>query len=177
MRASQFRLIPTDFYVTIFDHFPYHKMAPPRKQKHSQSELAKMAGVSVRTIRTWRDAEGLDLSNVKAVMARAGKVERDTPANGGESYSDARRRRAIADANFAEVRARREAGSVIDLSAVDTLFGQIGAELRSRLLSMRSDLVHELEGRSGEQIHAILDKRICELLENIHTNKPIPKIK
>jgi DNA-binding transcriptional MerR regulator len=146
-------------------------MAAPRKQPHSQTELAKLAGVSVRTIRQWRDAEGLDLADVQAVMARAGKVERDNPAD-GESYTEARRRRAIADANFAEIRAKRESGAVIDLASVEATMNEIGAEMRSRLLAWRSDLVHELEGRSGQQIHAALDKRLCELLEGIHKNKP-----
>jgi phage terminase Nu1 subunit (DNA packaging protein) len=146
-------------------------MPAARKQKHSQAELAALAGVSVKTIREWKKSEGLDLSDIKAVMLRAGKVERTNPTD-GETYTEARRRRAIADADFAEVRAKRESGSVISVADVDALFNQIGAEMRSRLLSMRSDLVVELEGQSGPAIYRILDKRICELLESIHKTKP-----
>lgn len=148
-------------------------MARPRQQKHSQAELAAKAGVSVKTIREWKKSEGLDLSDVAAVMRRAAAVDRLGDSSRGESYSEARRRRAVADANRAEVIAAREAGSVIEVSKVEMLVAQIGAELRSRLLSMRSDLVHELEGQTGTAIHRILDRRICELLESIHKNTPI----
>jgi hypothetical protein len=148
-------------------------MPKPRIHKHSQAELAKLVGVTAQTLRTWRDAEGLDLADVAAVQARAGRVERDEPTDGVESYTEARRRRAIADANFAEVRARRESGAVIALADVEAVIGQIGAEMRSRLLGWRGDLVVELEGRSSPQIAAALDKRIYELLEGIHENSPI----
>ena len=150
-------------------------MPKPRIHKHSQAELAKLVGVTAQSLRTWRDAEGLDLADVAAVQARAGRVERDEPTDGVESYTDARRRRASADADRAEIIAKREAGSVIALSDVEALMVEIGATMRSRLLSMRSDLVVELEGRTGAQIYAALDKRITELLTAIHNNSPIPK--
>lgn len=148
-------------------------MAPPRKQAHSQAELAKMAGVNVKTIRQWKNTEGLDLGDVAAVLARAGKVERDTPADGSETYSEARRRRAIADADRAEIIAKRESGSVIAVADVQNLFTQLGAELRSRLLAMRGNLVVELEGQSGPAIYKILDNRIHEILTSIHENAPV----
>ena len=149
-------------------------MPKPRIHKHSQAELAEMAGVTAQTLRTWRDAEGLDLGDLKAVMARAGKVERDTSTD-GETYTEARRRRAIADADRAEIIAKRESGSVIEVSAVESIMSEIGAEMRSRLLGWRGDLVVELEGLSGPKIAAVLDRRICDLLTSIHTNSPIKK--
>jgi len=48
------------------------------------------------------------------------------------------------------------------------MMSTLGAELRARLLSMRSDLVVELEGLSGSQIYKALDRRITELLSSIH---------
>jgi transcriptional regulator with XRE-family HTH domain len=76
-------------------------MAAPRKSKHSQAELAAMAGVSPKTIRDWRK-EGVDLNDVAAVMRRAAKVSgRD------ETYQEARRRRAVAAADAEEIRVRR----------------------------------------------------------------------
>ena len=139
------------------------------------SQLARDHGTSRETIRKLR-TNGIDLSDDKAVAdalaySKAAKSS-PAPTGGGETLLEAKRRRAVADANRAEVIARRESGAVIAVADVEALFAQLGAELRSRLISMRGDLVVELEGRTGPQIFAILDKRICELLENIHNNKP-----
>ena len=143
--------------------------------------MAALAGVTVKTLLQWRKLEGVDITDKAAVLTRAAVAKRKEPTNpspatdGGESYTEARRRRACADADRAEIIAARESGSVIEVSAVEALMVEIGATMRSRLLSMRSDLVVELEGRTGAQIYAALDKRITELLTAIHTNSPIPK--
>ena len=139
------------------------------------SQLARDHGTSRETIRKLR-TNGIELSDSKAVADGLACSKAASPAPvstcGGETLLEAKRRRAVADANRAEVIARRESGAVIAVADVEALFAQLGAELRSRLISMRGDLVVELEGRTGPQIFAILDKRICELLENIHNNKP-----
>jgi len=152
-------------------------MPAPRKQPHSQSELAKLAGVSVKTIREWKKSEGLDLSDVKAVMLRAGKVERDNPTDGGESYTEARRRRAIADANRAEIIARRESKSVVERAAVEQAFVLIVSEFRARLLSMRGDLIHQLHGLPEAGIYRVLDDAFRDLLTDIAERNPVKKTK
>ena len=140
------------------------------------SALARDHAVSRETIRKLR-TNGIDLSDDKAVAdgLACSKAASPAPApatDGTETLLEAKRRRAVADADRAEIVAKRESGSVIAVCDVEEIFNQLGAELRSRLISMRGDLVVELEGRTGPQIFAILDKRICELLENIHNNKP-----
>lgn len=141
--------------------------------------MAEKAGVTVKTLLAWRKFEAIDITDKAAVLTRAAVAKRKEPANpapspaDGESYSEARRRRAVADADKAEVIARRESGSVIEVAAVEELMTQLGAEMRSRLLGWRGDLVVELEGLSGPKIAAVLDRRICELLERIHRNSPI----
>jgi len=116
------------------------------------------------------------LSDDKAVVdglaASKARHTAPAPADGGESYSEARRRRAVADADRAEIIAKRESGSVISVADVEALFAQLGAELRCRLLAMRGDLVVELEGQTGTAIYRILDNRITELLTSIHNNSP-----
>jgi hypothetical protein len=141
------------------------------------SALARDHGVSRETIRKLR-TNGIALSDSKAVAdgLACGRAAKSPPAPSpadGESFAEARRRRAIADADRAEVIARRESGSVIEVAAVEEIFNQLGAEMRSRLLGWRGDLVVELEGLSGPKIAAVLDRRICELLERIHRNSPI----
>ena len=152
-------------------------MARPRQHKHSQTELAAMAGVSVKSLREWKKSEGLDLGDVQAVMARAGKVDRLDDASRGESYSEARRRRAIADANVAEIRAKREVGSVVDVADVRQAFHLIGVEFRSRLLAMRGELVMQLHGLDEPGIYRVLDENFRDLLIAIADRSPIPKSK
>ena len=146
----------------------------------SQADMAAHAGVTVKTLLQWRKLEAIDITDKAAVLTRAATAKRKdptpaAPTDGGESYTEARRRRACADADRAEIIAKRESGSVIALSDVEAVMSEIGSTMRSRLLSMRSDLVVELEGRTGAQIYAALDKRITELLTSIHENSPAPK--
>ena len=144
----------------------------PATKKLSQAAVAREAGVSMKSLRNWRDREGLDITDLDAVLRRAG---RHPSTAGGESWSEARRRKAIADANKAEIIAAREAGSVVAKNEVEALFAALGAELRARLLSWRGQLVVELHGLDEPSIHRVLSDRISELLESISTNSPIPK--
>ena len=144
----------------------------------SQVAMAALAGVTVKTLLQWRRLEAVDISDEAAVLTRAATAKRKEPSpaaptDGGESYSEAKRRRAVADADRAEIVARRESGSVIAVADVEEIFNQLGAEMRSRLLGWRGDLVVELEGLSSAKIAAVLDRRICELLEGIHKNSTI----
>lgn len=129
----------------------------------------------------WRD-QGLDLSDERAVAERVSimrqSAERasDAPTNGSESLAEAKRRRASADADLAEMRAKREAGELIDLATVQQSFSEVGASVRARLLALPAALVSELEGLTGSQIYNALQKRIHELLTAIHENLPLPQI-
>ena len=128
-------------------------------------------GVHRSTVQAW-GKEGVLLGDPEAVKARVAIARRKESAAGaaaGETYTEARRRREIALANRAEIITQREAGKVIDIDSVETAFGQIGAEFRSRLLAMRGNLVTELEGQGAEGIYRILDQRFGELLTAIHS--------
>jgi DNA-binding transcriptional MerR regulator len=150
-------------------------MAAPRKHKHSQAELSKMSGVSVKTLRTWAKDEGLDLGNIPAVMTRAGKVERDVAPDGSETYSDARRRKMIAEANRTELTAQREAGELVSLAAIEDAMAELGHELKSRLIALPQELAVVLAGLGEVKIHEILKSRIHEILKEIHENSPLEK--
>ena len=144
------------------------------------SKLARDHITSRETIRKLRTA-GIDLNDtaaIKAALASSRASKRspaETIAGNGESFAAAKTRRARADADRAEIIAKREAGAVIAVSDVEIMMATLGAELRARLLSMRSDLVVELEGLSGSQIYKALDRRITELLSSIHMKSLTPK--
>jgi len=146
------------------------------------SAIARHHGISRNTLQGWRD-QGLDLTDEKAVAERVTTMRRpnapDTaslsPA-GSESYAEAKRRRAVADATVAELKAGQQAGKLIDLAEVEQAFAEIGFVLRARLLALPSNLVAELEGLTGAQIHLALKKHVYQLLHDLHENSPIEKL-
>jgi phage terminase Nu1 subunit (DNA packaging protein) len=146
----------------------------------SQADMAALAGVTVKTLLQWRKLEAIDITDKAAVLTRAAVAKRKdptpaAPTDGVESYTEARRRRAVADADKAEVIARRESGSVIEVAAVEEIFNQLAAEMRSRLLSWVGNLPPQLEGLDACRIQAVMRDKITELLEGIHKNSTIKK--
>jgi phage terminase Nu1 subunit (DNA packaging protein) len=146
------------------------------------SAIARHHSISRNTVQRWRD-QGLDLTDEKAVADRVATMRRpdatDTappPPAGSESFAEAKRRRAVADATVAELKAGQAAGRLIDLAEVEQAFAEIGFVLRARLLAMPSNLVSELEGLTASQIHSVLKKHIHQLLHNLHENSPIEKL-
>jgi transposase-like protein len=142
------------------------------------SELARRHGVSRETLRKWR-SEGLDISDEKAVASRVSLKngrDQDSTTGEGESLAEAKTRRARADADRSEIVARQAAGSVIDVTDVEELFTQLGAELRSRILGWIGVLPPMLEGLDACRIQAILRTKVTELLTQIHENSPLGKV-
>ena len=144
----------------------------------SQVAMAALAGVSVKTLLQWRKLEGVDITDKAAVLSRAAVAKRKepppaAPTDGGESYTEAKRRRAVADADRAEVIARRESGEVIAVAAVEELMTRLGSEMRSRLLSWVGSLPPQLEGLDASRIQRLLREKITDLLTSIHENSPI----
>jgi hypothetical protein len=142
------------------------------------SKLARDHGTSRETIRKLR-TNGIELSDSKAVAdalacSRA-KSTSPAPTGGGETLLEAKRRRAVADADRAEIVARRESGEVIEVAAVEELMTRLGAEMRSRLLSWVGNLPPQLEGLDASRIQPIMRHKITELLTSIHENSPAPK--
>ena len=156
---------------------PARKKPLPPAPAPNISALARDHGVSRETIRKLR-TNGIGLGDDKAVAdAIACSRARSTPPApspaDGESFAEARRRRAIADADRAEIIAKRESGSVIEVAAVEEIFNQLGAEMRSRLLSWIGTLPPQLEGLDAARIQRLLREKITDLLTSIHTNSPI----
>jgi tetrahydromethanopterin S-methyltransferase subunit A len=151
-------------------------IAKPAPAIANLSQLARDHNVSRETLRAWR-LEGVDLTDPSAIADRVSKMPgRDQGATGeGESLTAAKTRRARADADRAEIIARRESGSVIDVVAVEELMTQLGAEMRSRLLSWIGTLPPMLEGLDAARIQAIMRAKVTELLSSIHENSPWEK--
>jgi transposase-like protein len=141
------------------------------------SAIARQHGVSRETIRVWKN-EGLDLTDPSAVADRVSKMpgrDPDATVGEGESLAEAKTRRARADADRAELTAKREAGELVSLAQVEDAMSQLGAEMRSRLLSWIGVLPPMLEGLDASRIQAIMRSKVTELLESIHSNDPWKK--
>jgi phage terminase Nu1 subunit (DNA packaging protein) len=142
------------------------------------SQLARDHGTSRETIRKLRE-NGISLADDKAVAAglacSRAKSTPPAPTGGGETFAEAKRRRAVADADRAEVIARRESGEVIEVADVEELVTRLGAEMRSRLLSWIGTLPPMLEGLDASRIQPIMRHKITELLTAIHENSPNSK--
>ncbi len=142
------------------------------------SQLARDHGTSRETIRKLR-LDGIDLADDKAVAAglacSRAKSTSPAPTGGGETLLEAKRRRAVADADRSEIVARRESGAVIEVAAVAEVMTRLGAEMRSRLLSWVGNLPPQLEGLDACRIQAVMRDKITELLTSIHNNSTIPK--
>ena len=147
--------------------------AKPGPAIANQSELARRHGVSRETIRAWR-LEGVDLTDSSAIADRVSKMRaRDQDATGqGESLAAAKTRRARADADRAELTAKREAGELVSIAAVEDAMSQLGFEMRSRLLGWIGTLPPMLEGLDACRIQAIMRAKVTELLASIHENAP-----
>jgi phage terminase Nu1 subunit (DNA packaging protein) len=112
-----------------------------------------------------------------AIMRKPSSAETDAPSPPGqESYAEAKRRRASADADLAQMKAAQQMGKLLDLATVEQAFAEIGFVLRARLLALPSNLVAELEGLTGAAIHKVLQNHVHQLLHDLHENSPIEKL-
>ena len=173
-------ILPTPPINTHLKDMPARKKpSKPTAPAVNVSQLARDHGTSRETIRKLR-TNGIELSDSKAVSdalscSRARIAPPAPSPTDGETFAEARRRRAVADANRAEVLAARESGSVIEVAAVEASFAALGAEMRSRLLSWIGTLPTQLEGLDAARIQRLLREKITDLLTAIHGNEPIPK--
>jgi phage terminase Nu1 subunit (DNA packaging protein) len=135
---------------------------PPRPP--TQAALAADLGVSLRTLQNWK-REGIDLTDRKALEARAaaskGKLE------AGEDYSAARLRKLRAEADRQETLAKREAGELVLASGIHAEGAAIGRAVRNGLDRMEGDLPGRLAGRTAGEIRKILHATFRELLNEM----------
>lgn len=133
---------------------------PKTKTAKSLAELARQHGISRETLRAWRDS-GVAIHDPTALTARIKNMPRNST---DETLAEAKRRRAVADANFAELRAKRESGAVVDLATVEASFAALGHQMRAHLLALPLAAASELEGLPAAGIAAALRRHVLEIL-------------
>lgn len=139
----------------------------------SQSGLAQLFGVSVRTIQRW-DHEGLAESRVgdgatyHSAAAVAWRIARERRANEAMSLFEARTRKMIAQAELAELEVARTRAETIHVSDLNRLLTEPLARLRGQLLSFAGVVAPRLtEPLEVPQAVAILEAAMGEFLEPI----------
>jgi hypothetical protein len=156
----------------------HKQLRPP-----SLAALARQHGVRPGTLRDWRDKEGIDISNPKALtdrverkQARVGKDPSPPAENSArESYSEARRRREVATANRAETLAARERGELIEAASIEGEGFRLGVAYRAALDKLANDLPPMLAGLSAGEMSKIIRREHRRTLENLcHLSDLIP---
>jgi hypothetical protein len=130
------------------------------------ASLAREHGVSRETLRAWRDS-GLDIQNAEMLRQRIASMPGSKA--GDETLLEAKRRRAIADADRAEIAAAREAGDSVPFVAAERAAHVVFVVVRAALRELEGNLPCVLEGRRPEQMAGLLRQAFDELQERMAT--------
>jgi len=136
----------------------------------SQAELAQLFGKTTRTIARWTE-EGLprnkdDSYPVGPCIRWA--LERAEQLHAGETFTEARRRRELAQAELAELDLAKRRAQQIDSDVAVQEFGRLCEVIRSILLAAPGKHPHELLGaRTLAEAQAVLEHVVREILANL----------
>jgi transcriptional regulator with XRE-family HTH domain len=139
-------------------------MGAHAKGDRTQAELAKLAGVTVRTIREW-EKEGVDVYDLQSLMARASKVREREAAT--EDLAGVKLRKLKAEADLKEHELQVERGLFVSKDEVVTEGVRMGIVIKGIMLKLSSDLTPILAGRPAGEIKKVLDKYAREKLTEL----------
>lgn len=138
-------------------------------RKPSQAEIARSVGVSRKTLRQWRDDEGLDLSDTTAVEARAAASRKR--ADDAGSLADLRRRKIALECRRVELAIQRESENWVPWHVFHRACNVLGAVIRSSLREMEGYLPGQLEGLTPAQMGKALQDAHYSLLERLSSEQ------
>lgn len=100
------------------------------------------------------------------------KQEQAPPDDEKESYSEAVRRKTIAEADLAELKLAHERGEVVAVPDVEKNISQVAGNIRAKLLGMSSKLSPRLEGeKSKPKIKQIIEAEVTAILDELSNVK------
>lgn len=130
--------------------------------------MAERAGVTKKTLLAWR-AEGLDITDEKAVMERAASVKKHgdkriqhltgegvDPQTGDEDPASARLRKLRAEADMLEHKLAVERGKYVSHESQLAAGQQLGLVVRGVFMKMEQDLTPRLAGRTSSEVSKII---------------------
>jgi hypothetical protein len=132
------------------------------KLRLTQQQVADAAGITTKTLRAWR-ADGLDISDVDAVIARAKSMDAriGTVDDGGdqglrEQILRAELRRKLASADRLEQEAGKIRGELVEVAGIAAQAEGTGRGFRQLHDRMINDLPPMLAGRTAGEIAKVL---------------------
>jgi len=152
-----------------FDTFLIPRMARPRKAKLSRTEIAERAGVSTRTLSAWQK-EGVDLSDMKAVLRRAAEVVRLDPAD-DDKLRAARLRKLELECQRIERTIRREERDFVAMEEVIHAFRVYDTIITALCTEMSGYLPELLNGQPPERMGPILKDAFFDFREKLSREK------
>lgn len=139
-----------------------HQWMPAKKKALKPvnlSAIAKEHGLTRETVRKWRD-EGLDIASPKAIKARMENMRRQSPALEGESLSEARRRKMVADANRSELLTRKERGEFVQASTAAAAIELLTRHVEIVWKQLPRELPGRLEGLSPADMMKVITHHV-----------------
>ncbi len=149
-------------------------MPRKKKNKKSQAELAEMSGVSVKTLRSWVENEGLDLNDEAAVMARAEETKQRFCA--AEDVGAVKLRKVRAEADILEHKLAVQRGDYVSSKEMENEGLRIAAAVRSVFLRMPDDLPPLLAGRTAAEVKVAVGKYTRDKLTELSSYRSPVKI-
>jgi hypothetical protein len=144
------------------------------KQPRTQAEMAGMVGVSLRTLKNWRE-EGIDIEDLRAVQARAAEMAergKDT-----EDMQGVKLRKLRAEADLKEHELEVERGRYVSQESQRADGQKLGLVLQGMMLKMADDLTPILAGRPAGEVKKAIQKYSREKLVELSQYAPdtLPK--
>lgn len=136
-------------------------MAAQTKGRITQEAMAKLAGVSVRSLQKW-EKEGVDITDEEAVMRRAALAQGRKDEK--EDATAAKLRKLIAEADRVELQVSKERGDLISVAEVDEILLRIGSVVRASIMRLEADLPPMLEGLTPSKMQKLIRGKIDEVL-------------
>jgi hypothetical protein len=139
------------------------------KQPRTQAEMAAMVGVSLRTLKNWRD-EGIDIEDLRAVQARAAEMaERGKET---EDMQGVKLRKLRAEADLKEHELEVERGRYVSQESQRADGQKLGLVLQGMMLKMENDLTPIVAGRPAGEVKKAIGKYAREKLTELSQYAP-----
>lgn len=170
--------------------------ARPRRIVRTQAEVAVACGVNVQTVKQWRgrglpgksgqwDLDAIDswLEEHQLGQHRPTEPAVEPAPEGAVSRAEAERRRAVADAERAELRVRRERGELIEVHRVVREYQHHATHARALMQQMPNRLLADLpetataddKRRFRERAQRIIDDVVAALHSDLLSRGPDPE--
>ena len=144
-------------------------MSTVPKQPRTQAEMAAMVGVSLRTLKNWRE-EGIDIEDLRAVQARA--AEMAERGKDSEDMQGVKLRKLRAEADLKEHELEVERGRYVSQESQRADGQKLGLVLQGMMLKMAGDLTPVLAGRPAGEVKKAIEKYAREKLTELSQYAP-----